>query len=464
VLCLSFGLPKRISGDLQVDDLVSREWDEIFGIATDAPLDEDSEFDTEEENDTSSKLPWWRKGDCVRPSALQKRYQKQIKSGRQVYSVYTKELDKMVAWTWMPGLDRQTCPPIVNLRDARLIVMDRFPDEHDSHTHIALSMYRSTIDKHGCVTYAGPSNVEMFKDLSLRPYKGAGGLILDSDNEDVLRTALLLDKEMRLVQRNCVQPTDTFDPPQVLIGFPYTYHPLPEWKAPMKAAVKEAFSQGSSVLKYLLSPGGSIVDVTESINGFRTIKINLHGHLHIRKIPSWVIIQPNVQKDAVIKEGDPLGDLPRKTMNKITDLTSQYPFPSIEWVMRRILDDCTETYDVEENMYDQRAQAYRKQQMRWTLVPHKYVQTQTHRATRYYMDFRAHLGRQRYVDAASNCVTIADQCKMFVKRFPSRPCVDDLKFRDHLSEKEATWFADMITQPQSAPWTSKCKLRGIVNE
>lgn len=403
-------------------------------------------------------------GEPVLQTALQRRYQRQLRYGQEFCNDWGQELTKLVAWTWIPGKNRRECSPIVDLRDSRLLVMDRFPDESEINSpRIGLSMYRPSVQHNGRVVYAGPNNIELFKDFSIRPHFKAGGLALDSTNEEVFRTALTLEREIKLVAKGKVAPVDSFDPPQVLLGFPYHYLPMPEWRAPMQDVIRQLFHPDSNTLEYLLSPGGTIVDIFDMRNGYRTISFDKNGERLLIRIPTWLKVPEYVYPGAHVGERLPLADLPRKEYKHVNEVTAVFPFGTLEWIEKRILEERTELLEIEENVYDKRTGTHHRQMMMWRIIPAQFVQTQTNRSVRAYIDFRKHLGRVNYtIDALEYevCKEDSNQVKVCVMQFPERPLIADCQFCDNIDVQDATWTADLMTMPVNAVWANRCALRG----
>ncbi len=408
-----------------------------------------------------------RKGENVTPTPLQRQYQRQVRDGRAARPELVDNMARLAAWTWIPGKDRKACPPIVDLRDARLMVMDRFPAELDGPCdRIALSMYRSAITKQGCVSYASPANIEMFKDFSIRPHFRAGGLCLDSRNEDVLRTALALDQAIELVARGKLDPVQTFVPPPVLFGFPRHYVPTVEWQTPMMEAVCKVLHPEAPVLKCLQSPGGTVTSIISERNDTKTIVMEQSGRRINIRVPSWLAILPHTQPGSQVAAGVPLADL-RRGVYSIEEMKKAHPFPVLLWLEHRIMEELTEVISVNEEVYDKQTKARRAITTTWCCVPSQFVvQTQVGRAVRFFLDFRQHLGRRKHtIDLNENDVWSTDnhQARIDVCAFPSRPTVKDLQFSDSEDEKKRMWHADLMTAPDGAVWSPRCPLRGVAD-
>ena len=214
-----------------------------------------------------------------RPTPLQFRYDRQVRETRRIRPELINAMSNLVAWTWLPGQDRQVCPDFVSIRDPRLVTMDRFPDRPGAQpNHIGLSVYRISVTKRGCIQHGGSNNCEMFKDLFFRPHAGAGGVCLDSRNETILRAALTLDWAMECTARGWMPPCKTFDPPQVYHGFNHHYSPNPdEWRPAMQDAMRQVFHPDSPHLKCLLSPGGTITSINDVDGPFKAVTIERNG-------------------------------------------------------------------------------------------------------------------------------------------------------------------------------------------
>jgi hypothetical protein len=438
----------------------------IQELNTDAPP-KSEEFASEEDSSPERKRPRIRKGENVKPTALQHRYTRQVRNRKAANYTLVDQMSKLVAWTWLPGRDRATCPPIVDLRSPRLLTMDRFPDSEGAPcTRIGITMHRCNISRNNRVGYACADNIEMFKDFSLMPKFKAGGLALDSRNEEVFRTALELDYHMEMVAQGKVEPVNSFDPPQVLVGFPVHYLPTPEWKAPMQDAVRAVLQPDAPTLKCLLSPGGLVVDVVDTNDGFKAVNIESQGNLILVKMPNWAVLAQNVRKQAVVAKGQPLAELPRSTFNNMKEITGRYPFKSLEWLERRLLDEMTEMVTVEEEVFNKQTGQRTAQDMTWRCVPSQFVQTQMGRAVRFFMDFRRHLGRRIHKQDAFERDSWSEnpnQARIDVMQFPTRPTVKDLQFADGPVEKDATWVADLMSQGPDVPWAGRLGLRGVTD-
>jgi hypothetical protein len=431
----------------------------------DAPPESTPEFGVYEESRGPRKRKRFRQGENVKPTPLQMRYFRQLRDRRQNRPELLEAMSRMVAWTWMPGKDRKACPPVVDLRDPRLVVMDRFPAENSLQTQIGLAMYRATIAKPGIVTYGSPGNLEMFKDFSIRPHFRAGGLCLDSRNEDVFRTGLALDQAMEQVALGKLDPVTTFDPPQCLFGFPQHYVPHPEWRGPMQDAVLRALRPDGALLRCLQSPGGTVVGVTEAPGGFRLVNVEKDGNLIQVKVPVFAILSDVARNGGNTQQGEPLADLPRGEFAGIKDVTARYPFRSLEWLEQRIMEELTETISVEEEVYDRQTKARTLAMTTWRCVPSQFVQTQMGRAVRFFLDMRQHLGRKGWtIDSFERDVYSENphQVRIDVRVFDERPTVQDLQFTDSLDLKSRTWDASLLATPTDAAWASRIRNHGRI--
>jgi hypothetical protein len=434
--------------------------------ALDAPPDSAPEFYAEEcqPSPKKQKRHRHRKGENEKPTPLQMRYQRQVRDGRAHKPELVEAMSGMVAWTWIPGKDRQAFPPVVDVRDPRLLVMDRFPAEPRGFPkQIGLAMYRSHVTDQAVVTHGGPA-VEMFKDFSIRPHFRAGGLCLDSRNEEVFRTALAMDQAIELVARGKFDAVKTFTPPRCLFGFPTHFQPRPEWRGPMHQEVIRKLQIGSPSLRYLLSPGGTVLGVQEGRDAFRTIVIEKEGNLIQIRVPNWLILADVVRQGGVTLEGQPLADLPRGNYSKIQDVTHRYPFKSLEWLERCIMDELTEIITVNEVVFDKRTDTRTPIQSTWRCVPTEFVQTQMGRAVRCFLDMRGHLGRKGYsIDPFERDVYSENphEAQINVMRFDHRPTVKDLQFGDGADGDHKIWSADLLGTPDGAAWAPRCSQRGV---
>lgn len=457
---LQKGVTMSEANQLSIEAVMAEGLKELL----DAPP-QSNEFDNEEESAFWRKRHRRRKGENEKPTPLQLRYKRQLRDGRLQQPRLLEEMSKLVAWTWLPGKDRKDCPPVVEFRDPRLMVMDRFPCEPDGlATQIGLTMYRTSIPKSGITSYGGPQSVEMFKDFSIRPHFRAGGLCLDSRNEEVFRAALALDHAMELVARGKKAPVSTFDPPPVLFGFPRHIMPIPEWRQPMQEAVLGKLHPNSPVLRCLLSPGGVVVDVADMDEEFRSINIEKSGAMIHIKVPKWVILSETTRKGSLTTEGQPLGDLPRATASKIQEINARYKFPTMDWLERRILDELTEFLTISEEVYDKQTGGRVPSQTTWRCLPSQYVQHQAGRAVRFLIDFRKHLGRTSHsIDAFERDQWSENphHVRVDVCKFDAQPVVQDLVFSD-TNGKHTTWHADLMTAPVEAAWASRIPMRGAV--
>jgi hypothetical protein len=316
-------------------------------------------------------------------------------------------------------------------------------------------MYRTTITNQGVVVYADPDNVEMFKDFSIRPHFRAGGLCLDSRNEEVFRTALALDSTMECVARSKLDPITCFSPPPCLFGFPRHFIPHPEWRVPMQDAVLKALHPDSTTMRCLLSPGGLICDVIEHSNSFRTINMEQSGNLIQISLPNWVILNDNTKKGNTIQKDYPLADLPRGNFDRIKDVTQKYPFSGLDWLERRIMDELTEILSVEEEVYDKQTQQRKRMTTTWCCVPSRFVQTQMSRVVRFFLDFRKHLGRKIHtIDSFENDLWTVQQkqARIEVAQFNECPTVKDLQFDDSVDDKNGSFYADLLSTSAGGAW------------
>jgi hypothetical protein len=318
-------------------------------------------------------------------------------------------------------------------------------------------LYRVTIDRPALVRYGGANNVEMFKDFMIRPHYRAGGLALDSRNEEIFRQALALDQAMEMVGRGKIQPSEGFDPPPVLLGFAHGYTPDPEWRGPMQEAVLRTFNPDTPPLRCLRSPGGKIMSIADR-DGFRIIHIEREGNTTLLKMPPWAILDSKTVPGALAPEGQLLADLPRAVYSRVKEVTGRYPFRSLEWLEHRILDEYTETISVEENVFNKETKQRSATTTTWRCIPLFLVSGQIGRAHRFFLDFRRHLGRQMYTfDTCERDIFSLDdkQTRVDVCRFAHPPCTTDLQFGDGV-----TWMADLMALPANSAWDSRLYLRG----
>jgi hypothetical protein len=441
--------------------------DELIGglqELLDAPPPTQTYFDAESDYEPRRKKRRRRTGENAKPTALQIRYQRQLREARQNRPDLVDDMSKLVAWTWIPGRDRKDCPPIVDLRDPRLLVMDRLgPERGGRPSSVGLTMYRPNVTERGVAVYGAPGNVELYKDFSIRPHFRAGGLCLDSRNEEVFRAGLALDQAIELAARGKSELVETFAPPPVLFGFPLHIFPNPEWRAPMQEEVLRRLHPDTPVLRCLLSPGGRIKDIVDTHDNFRMIHIEREGTLRQIKVPVWIQLHECVQVGHVVAEGQPLGDLPRGIFVNLKAVTSRYPFKTLDWLERRILDELTEEITLDELVFDKATKARVPRKTTWRCVPARYVQTQMSRAVRHLLDFRSHLGRKSHTIDSFECDVWKEepnQVRVDVMRLDSLPTATDLKFGVEPGIKGAEWFADLLAMPESAPWAPKVPQAG----
>ncbi len=391
------------------------------------------------------------------PTPLQLRYNEQVRENR-TQNWLVNAMSKMVAWTWLPGRNRRTCPGIVDLRDARLLTMDRFPSKPRAiGDRCALTLYRVTVDPSAKALYGGPGNIEMFKDFMLRPHYRAGGIALNSENEEIFRQALALDLAMEQVAKGKIESTETFDPPTILLGFPKNYQPTPEWKGPMQEAVLRTLHPAAPTLQCLRSPGGRVISVTEK-DGFRVLEVERFGNVVKLRMPIWTLLTSHVRSGAVVDEGTPLAELPRAVYGRVKDVTSRYSFRSLEWLEDRILDENTEFVSVEESVFDKLTGQRTRQIATWRCLPLFFVAGQVYRSERSFLNLRRHLGRKTHsLDIQGGDVLDIDQhqARIDVRTLDHTPRFSDCKFGDK------TWECDLMTTPDDAPWKSKISLRGV---
>lgn len=401
-------------------------------------------------------------GENIKPTPLQVRYQRQIRTSRNSQPDLVKKMSNLVAWTWLPGRDRVQCPPIIDIRDARLLTIDRFPDEINGLPYrIALSMYRTRVSKYSRICHAGPNNLEMFKDFSFRPHYGAGGLCLDSRNEEVFRTALALDMVMELAVKGKANIVSSFDPPMVLYGFPSFYVPKPEWRAPMQQALVKALQPGAPVMHCFTSPGGLIIKITETADGFRNISIEREGNLIQIRIPIWAPLNQGIQQGVVTSGGQPLADLPRDNYIYAREITSKYPLRGLEWLEQRIIEELSEFVTVEETILDKQNKQLKRVMNTWRCIPAPYVTFQGGSALRFFLDMRTHLGRDNYeIDATGK-----DTWKKEPHKVRIDVCTRENNYNLRFDSKGGIvrWNADMMTQPVNAKWLDYCANRGNTN-
>lgn len=442
------------------------EWEEFFGQINKGATEALATRDKSISNEAPRRLAH-RRDEPTRDTPLQARYQQQLRNSVNIRHQLAARMARIVAYTWMPGRDRKTCPSIVSVRDARLLTMDRYPGTSSNDYSIGLTMYKTTVDRAGRICYAGPDNIEMFKDFSLRPAYKAGGTALDSRNEDVFRAALELDLMIELTATGKINPADFFDPPTVLAAFPHDYAPRPEDKAAMHERVVAMLKQEASHLRCLLSPGGRINCVLDNRDGFRTIKIESGGKITAVRVPMWVTLADGIVDGAETKEGQPLGDLPRGNFVTAKEVAASYPLPSIEWLQKRIMDEQTETITLEEESWDQDTGAFKKQTNTWKCLPAKFVQTQSGRAARHFLDFRGQLGRYHHsIDTLGNDVWTKhdSQVKVDTLEFAARPMEEDMCFTDAPDLQDRSWYADLMSHHPSVPWFNRLGVRGIHDE
>ncbi len=396
----------------------------------------------------------------VKYSPLQKRYIRQVRSNPENdYEDY--DLARFVAWTWLPGRDRISCPPFVPLRDARLLTMDRFPSEYDGPpNHIALTLFRPTLTQSGCVKYAGPYNTDIFKDFSVPPFHGAVGHILDATNTAVFEAALALDRSIRYASKGKMPTTGLFEPPDLMICFPFHYLPTVEWNCnAMQTAILKALHPSGKLLNYFVSPGGYVKDVLEPQDGFKVISI-LHNGKEINfTLPEWCPVASGVVHGRVMLEGEALADLPRMELTW-REAVNKFSVPGLEWLASRILDEHMEILPFTEHVANREEQRIDQVEKVWRCIPSRFVKRQIRNSTRQYFDMRNHLGRVSYKPQEDDYTIDTEQSRIDIMEFSDRPLKENLEFYGDADAAECSWSAELATVNTNVGWAYYLRHRG----
>lgn len=403
-------------------------------------------------------------------SVLQARHDEQI--GFNADNSYTSitDLSKYVAWTWIPGRDRKVCPPLVDLRDARLLVMDRFSDEPDAlPTRIGLSMFRPYIEPSASVVHASPTSVLVFKDFSLRPFPRAKKLVLDAENVEAFETGLDLDRDIRLAAKNLIPTVDTFSPPEVLFAFAENYRPIASRNAAMLARIIEAFHPDSSPLSTFISPG-MYVNSIGCNHGKTTVSYTTANGPSVLYLPDWLEVEECVRAGENIPKGVVFADLPRENFStvearEVFNSLSEY---DLAWLEDCVLDHVTEFHHITEEYEPLQAghdlsAGHSRLSYRFRFVPAQYVPHQLDRVSRIYMDFRSHLGRN-HPHCTDDSVMSYDvneyQVAVNVMQFPNQPTIKACTFNQQADGEAAVWRANLLETSPDAPWSNIVDHRG----
>jgi hypothetical protein len=375
-------------------------------------------------------------------NSLQTCYQRQV-AQRKGPPWLLESMSKMVAWTWLPGKHRTECPDIVELKDARLLTMDRFAASPNTvGDRCALTLFHLSIDTSALVYFANPDAVDLFKDFSINPYNKASGLILDSKNEEIFRQALDLDAAMEMTAREKTPPTATFTPPKILLGFSHDFEPTPSWVPAMVEAARKQFHPEATRLKCLLSPGGRISAITRG-DCFQTIHFERNGYAIQVQVPVWIRLDPAVQLGNTMEEKQPLGDLPRAIYFSDAELMERYNWPIFDnWLVHRIFEEATTMVPIEEIIFENGASHTVKNV--WRCLPIGFVTKQLHQSSKAFVDFRQHLGRKVcFTDDVGTEIMDIDptQVRCDVRVLPHVPSPAQLQFGDGV-----TWVADLMCQ------------------
>jgi len=382
------------------------------------------------------------------------------------HSSYSKELlDKMsrhVAWTIIPGRDRQDCPDDVDLWDARLVTLDRFPgNDEDVPRHAALGVYHMSVARSGTIRYGGSSNCEMFKDLSYRPFPGGTGLCLDADNRTIFKLALALNWAIEQAALGRLKVDAVFSPPRVHFAFRDTYTIEAEWRPAMMDAIKTRLRPEGPPLRCFVTSGGKVSSVSQNGLGFIKLVIDGGAKSHTIEVPTWAKIVPGVEIGAELPEGALVADLPRGDFISIAEITKVYAPPALWWLQRRIIEDVTREIQADSVVVDRETNARELITLNYRCAPAELVRGQVGRADRYFLDMRGEL-------ASSALPLIYDDCseemalptRVHVQAFPSRPSYDDALFFSK-PDKYGTiaWMADLMSLPENASWARNAYTR-----
>lgn len=374
-----------------------------------------------------------------------------------------------LAWTFLPGRDRKDCPDFVDMLDARLVTLDRFPGSYGGVCdHVGLSVYRISVGPSGAVKYGGPSNCDMFKDFSQQPSDRAIGLRLDANNPTILKTGLLLNwaVEQLTEQHQTGLEVTAPVPPPVYFGFRMDYIPNPEWHPSMEEAVRQTFHPSSPVLSYFKSPGGKIVNIERGGAPFQTITIEKEGSQVRLELPIWVLLADVTKVGNIVDAGQPLADLPRQVFLSTKELLTSYEPATIWWLRRRVLCDVSRTISADRLVVN--ADGTRElEEVVYRCVPAQFVRRQSRRAERFFMDMSKEKHRNKYsLEYGDSSADIDHPTKLYVRDFGHRPTYDDAKSFDRPdSNGNIGWIVDLMSLPERAAWyrnvLQRTAMRGI---
>ncbi len=407
-------------------------------------------------------------------TTLQARHDEQIGLNKGTSYISVGDLAKHLAWTWIPGRDRKVCPPLVDLRDARLLVLDRFSVEPGAlPSRIGLTMFKSYINPDASVVHASPQSVLKFNDLSLRPFSGARKLILDADNVEVFETGLDLDQAVRHATAGDLPLVDTFTPPEVLFAFPENYKPVASRNAAMLNKIRQSFHPDASPLQSFVSPGMYINSVS-STRGKTTVSYNTGREVKLMYLPDWLEVEGCVKQGETLPKGVVFADLPRNDFSEseMRDTLNSLSDYDRAWLEDCVLEDETEFHNIVEDHENRQprldlAPRPRSLAYRFRCVPGKYVPEQMHMVRRIYLDFRPLLGRSQpiYEDGRLQYYDTNDhQVAINVMRFPEQPTIEECTFGLQADGEPPVWSANLLETHNLAPWRDFVAYRGRATE
>lgn len=284
--------------------------------------------------------------------------------------------------------------PLVNIRFPRLMVAYRFPEGTDPHSGIAVVGYKMSVGRDGKVRYGGVGNAEFAKNAAIKPHPGARAAAIDPNRDAVLLDATLaLDWAMECAVTGRLETVEEFRLPPVLFGFPTSYDVRPETTEAMRTRLQRTFTVGGPSLRaFVAGQGGQVLSITDLPGGRKNLNMEVLGNLMQVRIPRWAVLQPTVLKGAVLAPGTLLADVPRFEDPNVETIRSAVG--DVEWVLRRLLDEATETVVIDDKVYNKASQRLVVEPRTWKCVPAELVPGQVTRAVGKYLDLRGFLGRE----------------------------------------------------------------------
>lgn len=284
--------------------------------------------------------------------------------------------------------------PFANIKFPRLVVAYRFPEGSDPYSGIAVVGYKLGVDRDGKVRYGGPGKAEFAKNAAIKPHPKARAAAIDPERDAVLfDTTLTLDWAMEAAATGHFETVDAFTPPPVVLGFPLSYDIRPESTRAMHTRLSQAFAlDGPPFSAFVARQGGQVLSISDRPGGFRNVNLEAMGNLVQYRIPRWAVLQPAVTKGAGLEPGALLADVPRFPHPSVG--TIKTAVGDLEWVLRRLLEEATETVVVDDKIYNKHSQGLVVEPRTWKCVPAELVPAQVGRAVGKYLDMRNWLGRK----------------------------------------------------------------------